>query len=248
MDSLVVSELINQLKKYVKMGLETLDSGFKEVPYDCCGILSRKEILHLGELNPFDRQVELKRKLEKKLHGSFSCLKINKWIVQKWGGIPRFNVSNQERIDNFSNNLHKGEITAKEFNRISSLSKIASFVNSQCYFIFDSRVAFSLNGLLLIIHQINPQLPVRFFPMPSAKGGRNLKMKKYIHLLVPNAIYLSKQNAYVLYNALILSLYDGLSAERSNSNLPAFWVEMLLFELGKTNGKIAEECENIIIK
>ena len=131
-----------------------------------------------------------------------------------------------------------GQITKAEFDRISSLSKIASFVYRDRFFIYDSRVAFSLDGFLLKMKQENPKLNIKFFPLPSAQGGRNKMrrdemMRRIIRQLYPDAIYLTKEETYAEYNSLILNLSKEKELKKQ---LPPCWIEMLLFALGKTDG------------
>ena len=235
MDKQIIKKLANQLEHILAEHNVDLNQSFLRTKFDCPRI-TPDDLTQLERLEPFRRQIELKKVVGDLLHGSFEDGEINEWIVHRWGGIPAFNLNNHDRITNFRDHLADGRILPAEFNCISSLSKIASFVSNNMYFIFDSRVAFALDGLLLKIWQGNPDLPIQFFPLPKAQGGRHESMKELIRQLYPNAVYLSPSEAYIEYNFLILALNKE---EALNKGLPPYWIEMLLFELGKTNGVIA---------
>ena len=225
----IVKGLATLLKPFVSFNL---NDYFTKLRFDCPGI-SMDEQNRLNTIEAFHGQLELKRLVGELLQGSFTNWEVDEWIVHKWGGIPAFDVSKHNRITEFRDHLANGRLLPIEFQRISSLSKIASFVSRDKYFIYDSRVAFSLDGLLLKMWQGNPNLPIQFFPLPSAQGGRDKMMRRMICQLCPDANYLSKEETYIEYNNLILDL----SKEKEIKNdLPPCWIEMLLFVLGKTNG------------
>ena len=231
MDKVIIKGLVKQLKPFVSYNL---NESFTKVRYDCPGI-TQEEQSRLVSLDAFPGQLELKIVVGNLLNGSFTNWEVNEWIVHQWGGIRAFDVSKHTRITEFRDHLVNGRLLSSEFQRISSLSKIASFVSSDEYFIYDSRVAFSLDGLLLKIWRDNPNMPIRFFPLPSAQGGRDVMMRRMINNLCPNASYLSIEETYTEYNNLILTLNKK---KELNNDLPPCWIEMLLFALGKTDGVI----------
>ena len=229
MNKVIVKGLATLLKPFVSFNL---NDYFTKLRYDCPGI-SMDEQNRLKTIEAFYGQLELKRLVGELLQGSFTNWAVDEWIVHQWGGIRTFDISRHNRITEFRDHLATGSLIPLEFQRISSLSKIASFVSRDKYFIYDSRVAFSLNGLLLKMWQGNPNLPIRFFPLPSAQGGRDEMMRRMICQLCPTATYLSKEETYIEYNNLILNL-----SQEIKKDLPPCWIEMLLFVLGKTNGVI----------
>lgn len=225
----IVKGLATLLKPFVSFNL---NDYFTKLRFDCPGI-SMDEQNRLNTIKAFHGQLELKRMVGELLQGSFTNWEVDEWIVHKWGGIPAFDVSKHNRITEFRDHLANGRLLPIEFQRISSLSKIASFVSRDKYFIYDSRVAFSLDGLLLKMWQGNPNLPIQFFPLPPAQGGRDKMMRRMICQLCPDANYLSKEETYIEYNNLILDLSKEKEIKK---DLPPCWIEMLLFVLGKTNG------------
>lgn len=231
MDKRIVKGLATLLKSFESFNL---NDGFTKLRYDCPGI-SKDEQNRLTTIGAFHGQLELKRLVGELLQGSFTNWNVDEWIVHQWGGIRAFNISRHDRIIEFRDHLVHGRLLPIEFQRISSLSKIASFASRDRFFIYDSRVAFSLDGLLLKMWQKNPQLPVRFFPLPPAPGGRNEMMRRMIFQLCPTATYFSMEETYIEYNNLILDLSKE---KKIKKNLPPCWIEMLLFVLGKTNGVI----------
>ena len=224
--------LVNKLKSYCGINL---DLTYQNTKYDC-PLLSNKQRNQLGQMtSSFQRQMKLKSMVSKRLKGHFDNWEVDSWIVHKWGGINNFNIDDHQRITTFKNNLQQG--FTESLKSISSLSKIASFVEPEHYFVYDSRVAYALNGLLLDYLKTNAGNSVVFYPMPSALGGRDKRMKSLILQRCPNASFYSENEAYERYNNVILSLNRGI-----NDGLPPCRVEMLLFELGKTNGVIEKLC------
>ena len=233
MDTTIINRLAVRLREYKEADL---NGAFEKVRVDAPN-LSVPEQNGLRDMAARDRQLELKRLVGERLGGSFENEPVNEWIVHRWGGITRFAVSDRERITGFRDHLAAGRITRQEFGRISSLSKIASFVNPSGYFVYDSRVAFALDGLLLDLSRTDSELRVRFFPIPSAQGGRDEMMRRMIAQEHPGAGYLTPADTYAEYNALILALANN---EHLKKDLPSCWVEMLLFYLGRTGGEIED--------
>lgn len=231
MEERIITKLAEQLAKYKDADLNVC---FSRVQYDC-PILSVEEQDALMVMQAFPRQLELKRLVGKRLDGSFENDQVNEWIVHKWGGITKFDVSNRERITGFRDHLAAGQLTRREFDRISSLSKIASFVNPGEYFVYDSRVAFALDGLLLDLLRKDSKLRVKYFPLPQARGRRDEIMRRMIENEHPGTEYLTRIETYAKYNTLILALAE---TEPLKKELPSCWVEMLLFYLGRTDGEI----------
>ena len=235
MDDLIIFLLAEKLNAFIAQGLPDLNNCFSRVKYEYPGI-SQEKSARLLNLHPFQRQIELKRIVGDILNGHYDNQEINGWIVHKWG-CTRFNVNDQNRINNFAKHLKEGAITPAESSRISSLSKIASFVSRENYFVFDSRVAYSLDGLLLEIQRERPELQVSFFPLPSARGNRSVEMRNRIQRIYPGAVYFPRSQAYMEYNDLIPRLREQIEWAQ---DVPAFGVEMLLFALGRTNGEIED--------
>jgi len=115
-------------------------------------------------------------------------------------------------------------MTSELFSTISSLSKISSFLDCENYFIYDSRVIYALNWLL--IKHTNKYL----FPQPA---GRNREILKYdiftiYRLLNKNEVrQINYGDAYANYCELI----KNLSLEVYGKKYKAYRLEMLLFIL-----------------
>ena len=230
----VINYLCSKLKEFSSS--VNLDHTYQNTKYDC-PLLSVSEINELEKESPLKRQIKLKRLVSKELMDNFEHWDANEWIVHEWGGIRRFNVNNHHRIFAFRDQLTHGSLD--NLNCISSLSKIASFVRPQSFFVYDSRVAFAINGILLDFVKQHPKERnhVVFFPIPSAPGQRKQQMEFAINRTVLNAPFIPEADSYIDYNKLVLTL-----GKKLNNNQPPCWVEMLLFELGKTNGIISQLC------
>ncbi|WP_291123613.1 hypothetical protein [Flavobacterium sp. UBA6046] len=155
------------------------------------------------------------------------------WIINKWGGIGSFKDSelNKQRISKFESGLKKRKLSKDLFSVISSLSKIASFMNSEEYFVYDSRVIYSLNWLILKNNIPN----AKFFPMPESRSkiltlfDLNTIINLFYMENITNDEYTSKlffdtKNAYFLYCDLIKELSKELFPD-----LKPYYLEMLLF-------------------
>jgi len=155
------------------------------------------------------------------------------WIITKWGGIGSFknNTANEIKINNLEYALSKRMFNKASFSVISSLSKIASFFNHEEYFVYDSRVIYTLNWLILKNKLLTPQ----FFPMPDSRSSKltlfdlttiiNLSYKNEIENEVwKKNLYLGPQDAYFIYCDLIKELNKRLFP-----NHKPYYLEMLLF-------------------
>ena len=159
-------------------------------------------------------------------HYDFDDYNLAFWIINTWGGITRFkkNVINKERIRDFIASLHTGVTT---LNCISSLSKVASFITPTDYFVYDSRVAYSLNWLLLKAGAKNGFF---FNPYSRNKKLNHFSIERIIEKEVPgNNVYLNNSITYDSYNKLIIKLYNDLS-KKAKDLKHAFELEMLLFQ------------------
>ena len=120
-----------------------------------------------------EKQIMLKHKLSEKMAHERS-LDIDYWIIRDWGGIKGFRKSpeNNDLLERLPDFLADGKLPKEVFERISSFSKVASFLNPKLYAIYDSRVIFSLNWLIFKKYGNSKKL----FPQPV---GRNTHLAKY---------------------------------------------------------------------
>jgi len=149
------------------------------------------------------------------------------WIVTKWGGISGFKQE-YSKINKFIKNIKNRKINSTQFNTISSYSKIISFINPNDYFIYDSRVAFVLNWLLIK----NYSKDNIYFINPSGRNADilNYDMDTIINLYNKNdnKRFYEKNEIYFFYCDLIKEIFEKLK----NTNIQkAYNIEMLLFGL-----------------
>lgn len=188
-----------------------------ELPADCPLVIPDS----LG--SQFDRNIYLKHHLSRLL--TKEHLVNRYWVIQEWGGIRSLkkNARNDNLLLKLDSELEKGQLTRPTFSVISSLSKVASFINHSDYVIYDSRVIYSLNWLLF-----KHTNEVQFFPQPS---GRNADLVQFnlntiFNLSGREANYISHKLAYHEY----CSLLKELAVEVYGKSEP-YLVEMLLFAI-----------------
>lgn len=188
-----------------------------ELPEDCPLVIPESVD------NQFDRNIYLKQNLSPLL--AQENLVNRYWVIQEWGGIRSLkkNARNDDLLLKLDSELEKGQLTRPTFSVISSLSKVASFINHADYAIYDSRVIYSLNWLLF-----KHTNEVQFFPQPS---GRNADLAQFdlntiFNLSERDVKYISYRTAYHEY----CSLLKELAVEVYGKSEP-YLVEMLLFAI-----------------
>lgn len=173
----------------------------------------------------FDRNVYLKEYLHTILEQD-NCISIYYWIIQEWGGISSFkhNNVNDTKILKFITELDKKSLTKNSFERISSFSKVASFINPTEYVIYDSRVIYALNWLLF-----NYAPEVELFTQPQGRNSELIKydMQTIFRLSSKKYTYRSHKIAYHAYCKLI----KQLSVEVYGVSRQPYLLEMLLFNI-----------------
>ena len=107
--------------------------------------------------NAFEQNVSLKWILSEKYKNSSEQNLIDFWIINDWGGIRGFksNDRNIDKVRRFKNQLLKRKLSLDCFSTISSLSKISSFIDPEKFVIYDSRVIYTLNWLILTCENQN---------------------------------------------------------------------------------------------
>jgi len=246
---------INQVKKLGDMLYEhiTFYLNGKEIDdfYKYDFIIDNEDLFEIEEINKinnsingFEKNVLLKNILCNKLKQNESDYIYYLWIVNKWGGIGGFKQEYPE-IKKFIENISKKKINYKQLNTISSYSKIISFINPEKYFIYDSKVAFVLNWLLLK----NYSKENIYFLNPNGRNSEILKndMDTIINLYEKNDIkrFFEKDDIYFFYCDLIVYLFEKL---KSNKIQKAFYIEMFLFGLFEIMVNEMEKKVKIIIE
>jgi hypothetical protein len=191
-----------------------------------------------GKMNSFDKNVYLKENLSELLKNDQE-LEVHYWIIQQWGGIGSFkkNEANDKRIRKFISELEKGSLTKNNFNAISSLSKIASFLDPDNFVIYDSRVIYALNWLLFNFSESQ-----ELFPQPV---GRSAKLSLYdmqtiFRLSGKQFEYMSHKEAFHNYCHLI----KDLSSELSDVFEKPYMLEMFIFMIAPEWG--VKDIENSV--
>ena len=213
--------LINALKK---LSAESPLENFQwDIPNNCPITIPREHD------SGYKKNIYLKENFKETILND-ETLKSHYWIVQDWGGIGSFkkNDKNNIRIKTFLHELEKNSLTRNTFECISSLSKIASFINPEKYAIYDSRAIYTLNWLLF-----NHSSSSELFPQPI---GRSADLSKYdmqtIFRLTKRPLsYKSHKVAFHQYCELLMKLTPQVFGE--NSKL--YKVEMLLFMVAPTS-------------
>ena len=173
----------------------------------------------------YEANICLKSIIKEKTNGNYCDNDLNFWIINSWGHIPGFKRidKNEKKIVEFKKQLDGKQLSREMFSTISSLSKISAFVEPYEYAIYDARVTFSLNCLIMKTEN------ERFFPMPTT---RNTKLKKVdlenviLSKYKPDSFY-NYREAYFVFCDLI----KELSIELYGQQAPLYHLEMLLFSI-----------------
>ena len=176
------------------------------------------------------------------------------WIVKNWGGIKNIKEQNIKKgVDAFY------EHDTIKFQNISSISKIAAFIDPNENVIYDSRALSSLDWILLATGS-----RTKFFPIP--KGRDNSMIAFDIGVLIrlkniskyqqsPNFtnvdsnIFIDQDCAYAEFNKTLKKINCELWKDDKRRKSNPFYTEMLLFSIAK--GRVMEELisqSRIIIK
>lgn len=210
-------------------------------------VLSPEELSELNKMSHYKKEVALKSKVHKALNSSLIRNpmlfdKICLWIIKDWGGI---------RTAKDEDTLKLLEVYKKDldppFERIASSSKVGSFMFPEKYIIYDSRVAYSLNWILLSENAGN-----KFFPIPEGRNSKMLAFDMNVLIRLKNIekyqettlnelenrlyinnkdkdCYIPKKSAYSQLNKLIKQINEQLWKGDKTKKL--FFTEMLLFSI-----------------
>lgn len=147
----------------------------------------------------YARNIYLKKKLQPLLLDDTTFLDTAYWIIQRWGGIRlRNNDSNDALLWEIKRKVAGNEttLTAVQYDRISSLSKVASFLMPEQYAILDSRVAYAINWIFFIHAPENT-----LFPQPPGRNQilANRHHKTIFTLAGETPDYYAKRDSYAAY-------------------------------------------------
>jgi len=213
-------------------------------------VISEENMHELNKLSPYEKEIRLKKLMREKMA---SCKdddlqlfdELCSWIVRDWGGIRTAKEDSLKQLTLMF--LQKRDA---KFERIASISKIAAYLYPEEHVIYDSRVAYALNWILL-----SCDAGRRFFPVPE---GRNSKMcafdihvlirLKYIEHYVPQSLielsnekqyiskldkqlFIDKDIAYRHLNILIKAISERLWVDDLEKSTKLYYTEMLLFSI-----------------
>ena len=225
-----MNDLVNTLKQIA--AISPLDSFEWTIPGNC--LVAIPEANRSG----YAKNVHLKENFHS-IIGPDQTLKSHYWAIQEWGGIGSFkkNEKNDHRIRSFMEELGKGKLTRRSFECISSLSKVASFIDHDTYVIYDSRAIYSLNWLLF-----NYSSEQALFPQPVGRSSDLAKydMQTIFRLTKRQFEFRSYKAAFHEYCKLI----KHLSPEIFGSDSKPYKLEMLLFMIAPT--WIIQNIENTV--
>lgn len=212
-------------------------------------ILTNQQIEELDQLTPYLKEIQLKKIVGKKLNeyletNSVEFNKLCIWIIKDWGGIKA--VKREETIGLLEEYLR---VEKPKFNRIASTSKVGAYLYPQKNIIYDSRVAYSLNWIILSKNAGN-----LYFPIPE---GRNSKMKAFdLNVLIrlkhisnfkinnisaldyknfinkaDSNLFINKDLAYFELNKLVRDIHNKLWKDEVEKLENLYHTEMLLFAI-----------------
>ncbi|MCR8666216.1 hypothetical protein NO995_00835 [Aestuariibaculum sp. M13] len=214
------------LRKRFDYNFDVTDSIFSQ---------NESELLS-NENNPFDQNVKLKWILSEKYKQHTEQNFIDFWIINNWGGIRGFkpNERNIDKVQRFKKQLEKQKLSLDCFTTISSLSKLASFIYPDHFVIYDSRVIYTLNWLILTCENENG-FKQPYFPMPSGRNRiiADFDMNTIINISHVNE-YIDNKPLYVTPQEAYFNFCDFI---RTNAPLiygpdaKPYELEMLLFTL-----------------
>ena len=190
----------------------------------------------LSEKNLFDQNVRLKWILKEKYEKTTESNSLDFWIINNWGGIRGFkpNDRNKEKVKTFRKQLLKRRLSKDSFSTISSLSKISSFIDPDNYVIYDSRVIYTLNWLILTCEN-QEAFNEKYFPMPSGRNKiiSDFDMNTILNLFhiseytKEQSLFISQQQAYFDYCDFV----KKATTEVFGNGTKPYLLEMLLFTL-----------------
>jgi len=211
--------------------------------------LTIKQVIDINKLTPYEKELQLKKIVGKKLRDTFKTdtdlfNKLCLWIIKDWGGINT--ASDSDTIYLIKEFLAKDKPV---FKRIASASKVGAFMFPERNVIYDSRVAYTLNWIIL-----SENAGQYFFPIPEGRNSKmsafdlnvlirlknisNYKPTNIEHLdhkrFIKNAdkqIFIDNKDAYYELNTLIKMISQRLWMGDNEKEQNLYYTEMLLFSI-----------------
>jgi hypothetical protein len=214
-------------------------------------LFSQEELLQFTNLTNFESNVRLKSLVSEKIKSAKNNYEENllknifEWIVHDWGGIS----NGRQNIDKLFNlGIDAIKNVELNFDRIASTSKILSFYQPSDFIIYDSRIAYSLNAIMLFLNATE-----KYFPVPP---GKNPKMNAFnIEVLIrlkhksnvykrtgnkkiianaDNTLFFKKNDAYSIINNTVKEINKIIYKNDRQKMYEPFYTEMLLFGIADT--------------
>jgi hypothetical protein len=212
-------------------------------------VLTSAKAADLNQLTSFEREIEMKQLIGKQLNiwqksnnPSFKTLCL--WIIKDWGGIK---ASKDEETFNCIKNFLS--CPSPSFNRISSTSKVGSFLYPEKFVIYDARVAYSLNWIIL-----SQDAGKFYFPIPDGRNSRmtaldlavliRLKNIAFYQSTIPadiqsrqfikrcdKSIFIPEKIAYTEFCRVIKMVNDNIWKDDKEKTEKLYYTEMLLFAI-----------------
>lgn len=143
-------------------------------------IIDNEQLNSWNRLSNYEKELKIKHSLNQYLNVTSSANSDNSkfdeifyWIIKDWGGINLNKEIVQPLVDQF-------------IAKIASISKVASLMFPEEFIIYDSRVAYSLNWIILKTYAGN-----KYFPIPEGRNSKmaSFDMKTLIHIKHANNFY-----------------------------------------------------------
>lgn len=244
-----IDKIVNYLEKY-KSDLSNLYKWNAKIDRLVeFGVLTKNQVQEINKLKPFEKELLLKKKVGKKLNETRNTNKeifdkLCLWVIKDRGGI--LTANDNDTINLITNFLNQDK---PDFKRIASSSKVGAYLFPEKNIIYDSRVAYSLNWIIL-----SENAGQKYFPIPE---GRNSKMSafdlnvlirlKNISFYQPNSIsvldnklfiknsdkqiFIDKKIAYSELNKLVIEVNQKLWQGNYEKQRNLYFTEMLLFSI-----------------
>ena len=211
--------------------------------------LTEQQVDEINTLSAYHKELQLKKIVGQKLNETLKSneelfYKLCLWVIKDWGGITTANdINTLSLIKNFLNQ------DRPHFNRIASSSKVGAYLSPNRNVIYDSRVAYSLNWIIL-----SENAGQQYFPIPE---GRNSKMSAFDlnvlirlkniaiyqpgdiknldnRLFISNSdkkLFINKNDAYSELNNLVKLINKELWKGEKEKEQNLYYTEMLLFSI-----------------
>lgn len=247
--SFQVDKFVNYLKKY-KADLPNLYKWNVNIEKLVkLEVFQKEELEKINRLSFYEKELQLKKAVGQKLkqtqrENPILFDKLCLWIIKDWGGIS---TANDTATLVIVNEFFKTE--KPSFNRIASASKVGSYMFPEKNVIYDSRVAYSLNWIILSENAGN-----YYFPIPEGRNSKMsafdmnvlIRLKNISHyrpddisqldnrLFIKNAdkeIFINKKEAYFELNKLVKQISEKLWIGEEDKMKNLYYTEMLLFSI-----------------